>query len=120
MITLKEGSAQSIRSFLTEQRLTGGIRIELRFTGCCDPSLGLIVDTPRESDLLEKKEGLTFLMSPEVHDTAGEITIAYVDKGPQKGFSILSSKPMSEWQGFGLCQIERTTTPQEPEIGNLS
>jgi Fe-S cluster assembly iron-binding protein IscA len=47
--------------------MQGPVRIEIQFTGCCDPSLGLIVDAVRESDLVEEVDGLTFVISPETH-----------------------------------------------------
>ena len=53
------------QSALAEKGSQGPVRIELQFTGCCDPSLGLIVDTRRESDVVEEMDGLTFVIDPQ-------------------------------------------------------
>jgi Fe-S cluster assembly iron-binding protein IscA len=111
MVTLKQGCAQAIKWFLKENRIPAGIRIELLFTGCCDPSLGLRMDDPNASDLVFELEDFTFIMSSDTYETTGEITIDYVDDGIQKGFLLTSSKPVSEWQGFAPCNISRNSMP---------
>ena len=105
-VKLAQGTSQAVKSWLSERGVQGPLRIELCFAGCCDPSLGLSVDKVRESDLVKELEGLTFIVSPETFDLAGEITISYVDDGEQKGFVLTSSKSVSEWEGFGICNIK--------------
>jgi Fe-S cluster assembly iron-binding protein IscA len=105
MITLGPGAGEAIKSFLAEKRSEGPLRIELQSSGCCDPTLGLGLDDVRESDLVQKTDGLTFVMSPETGQLAGEVTISYVDEAGRKGFVITSSNPVSEWGGFGVCDI---------------
>ena len=106
MVTLDPGVGPAVSSALAEKGAQGPIRIELVFTGCCDPSLGLSVDTVRESDLVEELDGLTFVISPETYDLVGEVTIAYRDDAGRKGFVLTSNKPVSEWDGFATCSIE--------------
>ena len=48
------------------------------------------------------------MISPDIHQTVGEVTIAFVDERDKKGFVITSSKPLSEWEGFGVCDIRIT------------
>jgi Fe-S cluster assembly iron-binding protein IscA len=105
LVTLDSGASEAVKSFLSERGIQGPVRIELQFTGCCDPSLGLIVDTVRESDLVEESDGVTFVVSPETHQLAGEVTISYTDDAGRKGFVLTSSKPISEWDGFATCSI---------------
>ena len=62
MIKLEPDAAQAIKAVLTERESNGPIRIELKFTGCCDPSLGLSVDAAVESDLIQVLDGLTFVI----------------------------------------------------------
>jgi Fe-S cluster assembly iron-binding protein IscA len=81
------------------------IRIELQSSGCCDPSLRLRVGTVRESDLIQETDGLEFIISPEIHRLAGDVTICYVAESNRKGFILTSSKPLSEWDGFGVSSI---------------
>jgi Fe-S cluster assembly iron-binding protein IscA len=105
LVTLGPGAGQAIKSLLSEGGIQGPIRIEIQSTGCCDPSLGLIVDTVRESDLVEELDGLTFVISPETHQLVGEVRISYTDDAGRKGFVLTSSKPLSEWDGFATRSI---------------
>jgi hypothetical protein len=104
-VTPAPGAVQAIKASLAELGVDGPLRIELGFAGCCDPSLGLAVDAVRETDLVEEWEGLMFVIAPEVYEQVGEITISPIDDGDRCGFVITSSKPVSEWEGFGACRI---------------
>jgi len=105
MIKLEASASQAISSFLAEKRIQGPLRIDLRSSGCCDPSLSLSVNNIRESDLIQEVEGLTFIMTPEIHQLVGEVTISYVDEIGKKGFLLTSEKPISEWDGLGVSII---------------
>ncbi len=70
------------------------------------PVFGPFPGSPRPADLVEESDGLQFLISPDVHQTVGEVTITFVDERDKKGFVITSSKPLSEWEGFGVCDIQ--------------
>jgi len=103
---LQASAVQAIRSFLSLRGLLQRpLRIDLQASGCCDPSLGLRVDIVRESDMIQKTNGLVFVISPEIHRLAGEVTIRYVDESHRKGFILTSSKPVSEWDGFSVSSI---------------
>jgi Fe-S cluster assembly iron-binding protein IscA len=105
LVTLAPGAGQAMKSLLSEGGAEGPVRIEVQFTGCCGPSLGLMVDAVRESDLVEELEGLTFAISPETHELVGEVTIACADDAGRKEFVLSSSEPISEWDGFAACGI---------------
>jgi hypothetical protein len=64
-----------------------------------------MVDTVRESDLVEDLEGLTFVISPETHELVGEVTISCADDAEREEFVLSSSKPISEWDGFAASRI---------------
>lgn len=105
LVTLDTNASHAVKSVLSERGMQGPVRIEIQFTGCCDPSLGLIVDAVRESDLVEEVDGLTFVISPETHQLVGEVRISYMDDAGRKGFVLTSNKPISEWDGFATCSI---------------
>ena len=107
IIELTSEAAAAIRSTLIGKNSKQPIRIDIHNTGCCDCSLGLAVDEVREKDLVQKAGGLTFVMNPEIHELAGDVTIAYVDEKGKKGFVLTSSKPLNEWDGFGVCEIKQ-------------
>jgi len=105
LVTLGPGAGQAVKSLLSERGIQGPVRVELQFTGCCDPSLGLIVDTVRESDLVEEVDGLTFVIDPETHQLAGEVRISCTDDAGSNRFVLTSSKPIGEWDGLITCSI---------------
>jgi Fe-S cluster assembly iron-binding protein IscA len=104
-VTLEPGAGEAVRSALAEKGVQGSVRLELQFTGCCDPSLGLSVDTIRESDLVQEIDDLTFVMSPETHEVAGEVRISHKEEAQRTVFVLTSSKPLSEWDGLLTCGI---------------
>jgi Fe-S cluster assembly iron-binding protein IscA len=106
ILNLDAGAGQAISQFLEENHIGLPLRLDLNFTGCCDASLCMRPDQPGPDDLVVEKEGLTFLIHPEVYKLTGEITIFYLDESCRKGFVLKSSKPLSEWEGFGLSDIK--------------
>ena len=106
LVTLEPGASQALRSALAENGVEGPIRIEVRSSGCCDPSLVLAVDKVRDSDLVEELDGVTFVMSPETQELVGEVKIACADDGRRRGFVLTPSKPLSEWDGFTVQSIK--------------
>lgn len=105
MINVKKEALQAIKKFLAERDLQKAIRIHLQSTGCCDASLGLMTDDTRPDDIVQDIQGITFLISPIVSEMAGDITIDYVSEKHQTGFVLTSERPISEWDGFGVCTI---------------
>jgi Fe-S cluster assembly iron-binding protein IscA len=63
------------------------------------------VDGIREPDLIEEADGLTFVIAPEVYQLVGDVSISYTDEIGRKGFILTSDKPVSEWDGLGVCAI---------------
>jgi Fe-S cluster assembly iron-binding protein IscA len=106
IVHLEPGVSQAIKSFLADKGIQQPIRIDLHFSGCCDASLGLCVDTILETDLSLELDGLTFVISPEIYQLAGKVIISYVDEIGRKGFVLTSSKPISEWDGFAVGDIK--------------
>ncbi len=106
LVTLDAAAGEAAKSLLAERGVTGPIRIDLRFSGCCDPSLGLAVDTKRESDLVQEVNGLTFVIDPETHQLAGEVRISLADDDTRTAFILTSSRPVSEWEGLVPCSLK--------------
>jgi Fe-S cluster assembly iron-binding protein IscA len=106
MIKLGTGAAGAIKAILGEEGPSKAVRVELRSSGCCDPSLGLSADRIREEDLVEIIDGLTFVLDPEVFRLFGEMTISYRDEPGERGFRVTASRPVSEWEGFGVSILK--------------
>jgi Fe-S cluster assembly iron-binding protein IscA len=105
LVKLNPAAGQAVKSLLSERGVQEPIRIELQFTGCCDPSLGLTVDRVRESDLVQEVDGLTFVIDRETHQLVGKVSIACRDEEGRNVFVLTSSKPVSEWDGLLTCSI---------------
>jgi Fe-S cluster assembly iron-binding protein IscA len=105
MITCEARALEAVKAELFRQGSAGPVRMELRFTGCCDASLGLRVDSARDGDLLQEIAGVTFVVSPEVFETAGDISVGYCDETSRRGFILSSARAVSEWQGFAPCSF---------------
>ena len=106
MVKVTAKAIAAIKSFLIRKDNPQTIRIDLHSTGCCDSSLGLSLDEIQENDLIQEIERLTFVINPEIYELVGEVTISYVDEKGKKGFVMSSSKPLNEWDGFGVCEIK--------------
>lgn len=105
MIRLTPEAVASVRAFVKENGVKAPIRIDIHSTGCCDPSLGLCVDRRRDDDLVHETEGFTIVIDPQTSHTVGEVRIAFFEDPGKTGFVLTSNKPLSEWQGFGVCDI---------------
>ena len=64
------------------------------------------VDNISETDFTLEIDGLIFIINPETYELVGEVTISYVDEMKRKGFMLTSSKPVGEWDGFGVSDIK--------------
>jgi Fe-S cluster assembly iron-binding protein IscA len=106
MIDVNQEALQAMKEFLAEKNLQKPIRIHLQSTGCCDASLGLTVDDARPDDIIQDVCGISFLISPDVSELTGHITISYRSDKLNTGFMLTSEKPVSEWAGFGICSIK--------------
>ena len=105
MIKLTPSACVAIKGALSGMGLPLSVRIEIRSTGCCDSSLGMIADQAEETDLIEKIDGLTILMQPAIHARVGEVSIFCVDHVENYSFIIVSERPLNEWEGFGRSNI---------------
>ena len=105
MIKLDRFAREAVKRELSEKGLPLSVRIEIRSSGCCDPSLCLALDKQREGDLVQIEDDLTIVMSPEVYALVGEVAVSYVNDSERKGFIITSEKALNEWQGFAACEI---------------
>jgi len=105
MVKLEASAGQAIKEFLAAKGFQRPLRIDLQSSGCCDPSLCLSLDDIRDSDLVQEMEGLTFVISPAIRELVGDVTISHKDENGTEGFVLTSSKPVSEWDGFGVTII---------------
>lgn len=104
IVALDPGVSNTIAETFTKNNWNGVLRIELTSTGCCDASLGLRVDKIREFDIVQKNEGLTFVINKQTYELVGTVRISL--RGSNE-FVLIPEKPVSEWDGFGSCSIRK-------------
>lgn len=105
MITVTPEAVDAIQTIIAERGSLPSIRIHLRSTGCCDASLGLMADSAGADDLTCTVQGMTFVISQELNRLTGNITITCVREKHQTGFTLTPERPISEWDGFGVCTL---------------
>lgn len=105
IVQVDEDAYSAIAVELTLKMLPLSVRVEIRSTGCCDPSLGLRADDAEAGDLTENIRGLRIVIHPDVYALVGDITISHVDEPARKGFILTSARPLSEWSGFGVSDL---------------
>ena len=97
---------QAVRTFLSQKGASQPIRIDLGFKGCCDASLRIVADRQYEDDISVDIDGVRFVINRDTYDITGDVMISLSEDKDRTGFSLTSSKPVSEWDGFGVCQID--------------
>jgi Fe-S cluster assembly iron-binding protein IscA len=105
VVTIDPKACAAITETLSGKGLPFCLRIEIRSTGCCDASLGMMPDTVEPTDRITKIGILTFIMRPALHDLVGAVSISCAEDGGKDEFIIVSEKPLNEWAGFGRCPV---------------
>ena len=106
MITATSEAIDAVRIFLEKNGLQKPVRIHLQSTGCCDASLGLTMDDAHDDDWSEDIQGILFVIGCDLEKLTGDITITYSAEPHRTGFVLTSENPVSEWSGFGVCDIQ--------------
>lgn len=105
MIDIDQKGIDAIKAYKVEKSPLIALRVQVRTSGCCDPTLALVFDRARPDDLITEKDGLTFVMDPSTFQMTGEVSIELADDGECPSFTITPAKPLSEWSGFCVTTI---------------
>ena len=97
----------AIKSLAGDNASRPVLRIELRTSGCCDPTLALLFDQVRAGDLISEYEDLVAVMDPSIHEITGDVAVSLSLDGADPGFILDTVKPFTEWSGFSICTLER-------------
>ncbi|MFZ5766221.1 MAG: IscA/HesB family protein [Thermodesulfobacteriota bacterium] len=109
MIEVTAVAERKLKQYLTDNNLDSAVRV-IAMSGCGGPSLGLSLDEAKDSDAVVEKDSLRLLVSRELVDLCGRITVDYVEptrsgcgcgSGGGSGFSISSERPLPG--GGGSC-----------------
>ena len=94
MLDVTSKATDKMIEYMKNNNLTSALRVALMQGGCSGSSLGLALDEEKSDDVLFEKQDLTFLVTKDLLEQCGGITIDYLDDGPRSGFSISSIKPL--------------------------
>ena len=105
MIDIDREAIDAIKAHQAETNSPTALRVQVRTSGCCDPTLALIFDQAKPDDLIMEQDGLTFVMDSSTYQMAGDVSIELADDGECPSFTITPAKPLSEWSGFCVTTI---------------
>ena len=105
MIDIDRKAIDAIKEYLTANSAQTALRVQVRTSGCCEPTLAMIFDQPKPDDLVTEQAGLTLVMDPSTFQMAGDVSIELADDGECPSFTITPAKPLSEWSGFCVTTI---------------
>jgi iron-sulfur cluster assembly accessory protein len=98
MIKVSEEAQNILKDYFKEKEITP-IRVFLQAGGCSGPALAMALDTPADSDDMYEVNGFTLLVDKELHRKTRDITVDYVSRGEQSGFTVTSEVSL----GGGGC-----------------
>ncbi len=101
-ITLSTEAYDEFKAFLDENEVEGyNIRINLAGFGCSGPVFNISVDEPKENDVVEKINDITFFAETSLIDELGGFIILSSEENEGR---VLSLKPVIEPEGgCGTC-----------------
>ncbi len=94
MITVTESALGELKNYFADKEASP-VRVHLANGGCSGPRLSLALDEKRDGDTAVEEGGLTFLISNELAEATGAVTIDM----SQYGFIVDSENPV----GGGGC-----------------
>ncbi|MBO4317509.1 MAG: IscA/HesB family protein [Mailhella sp.] len=98
MIRLSQNAVNELTAFFADKEKTP-VRIYLAPGGCHGPRLGLALDEPTDDDHSEVADGFTFVVSKDLLEQIGGVTIdvSYF------GFTVEPDKPLPVVESSGCC-----------------
>ena len=98
MINVDAGAARYIMEARRAAGWNGSVRIALKSSGCCDPSLQLSFEEAGPDDQVWEARELSFVMDRSTAQMTGDVNIALTAGGD--ALAITSARPLTEWDGF--------------------
>jgi Fe-S cluster assembly iron-binding protein IscA len=101
MIEVTEKAQEKIDNYLQEHSIQAPIRIQVA-EGCCEgPYLAMAVDAFKEGDNSYKANGVTYVITKDLIERLGRITIDFAEKDGMSWFQITPENPLPETQTSG-------------------
>ena len=93
MFTATETAVKNLQNYLEANNMQAGIRITCRQGKRLKPGLGLVIGTANKSDQTFEQKGVQFIISQELLNKSGGITLDYIPQGAEKGYLLKPSDP---------------------------
>lgn len=100
MITISALAQRKLEEYLKENNISSFLRVAVMPGGCSGPALGLALDEQKKDDLVTTAESLTLLISKDLSEQCGAVSVDFMEAGSRSGFSITSAHPIP---GAGGC-----------------
>jgi len=101
MLEITQTASENLKNYLAQNSVESAVRIALMEGGCSGPSLGLALDSIKDTDESFVDNELQFIVEKELLTQCGSIKVDYIDAGYRSGFSITSSNPVGGGGGCG-------------------
>lgn len=105
MISISALAQKKLEEYFEQNNLSSPLRIALMSGGCSGPALGLSLDEEKQDDLVTTAGPLTVLISNDISEQCGAVTVDFIDAGNRSGFSITTANPIPGASGCstGSC-----------------
>jgi len=93
MFNATETAVNNLKCYLDVNNIQAGIRITCRHGKRLKPGLGIVFGNANENDQTFELQGVQFVVNREILQKSGGITLDYINRGTDKGYSITPSNP---------------------------
>lgn len=73
-VNITDGAKQKL-NVIFQEKGAKGIRFYATGSGCCGPQVGLSLDDPRNTDIIQNVNGIKVAIDQEIKDSVGELTL---------------------------------------------
>ena len=91
-INISEKAVSQLNKMIEEKRVNKNVRVYISGVGWGGPTFGLVLEEPKEDDIIEKSGDINFIFAPEMQDNFTSIHIDYGSGFLSRGFSINGSR----------------------------
>ncbi|MFC0274056.1 adhesin [Metabacillus herbersteinensis] len=81
--------AKQILENIFKERNTDSIRVYSLGSGCCGPQIGLSLDVPQETDVIQEVNGVKVALDPQITSSVEEVTLDKEDTAEGAGFVLI-------------------------------
>ena len=96
MFQISDKAHKKLKGFFEDNCLDSAVRVYMEDDGCgCGPDLALSVADAHEDDFRFSVGGVTYAVSPELHDSVGSVSMDCLNDSCEGGFCISTERPMA-------------------------